>query len=462
MMVSAREFIKRGVFGISAVLSAAILVYSGGLAYAYTPAVVLYPTTAPYLSGITQGPDGNIWYSSRSGGKVGKLSPSGTVTEYTPPSSDDTPDIVAGPDGNLWFVEYNTDKIGKITTTGAITEYTVPTSGALLYRITVGPDNNLWFVENGGNKIGKITTSGTVTEYTIPTSNSNPQGIAVGPDGNLWFTETSGHKIGKITTSGSITEYAIPGGYSPSDVVTGPDGNVWFGAYQSKIGKITTSGAVSVYDTSSSTFGLTIGPDGQVWFASLSGANNIGTVSSSGTVTEYPLIGDPYSFSMTLGDDNNLYMAAYESNGKVLKVVFPPKPGVPANKTVGVVAGKSVVVNLLTDVTNDPDASTVTIVSGPSHGAATVSAGSVTYTPTGGYVGVDSLTYQVCATDLQTLCSQGVLGITVTAALGVPNTGFAPAVNDPTQNTQTIVLAAGLYIVSFAVYRRYRKWLLTK
>jgi hypothetical protein len=122
------------------------------------------------------------------------------VTEYsflTPISQ--LEDITAGPDGNLWFVENNGNKIGKITTSGTITEYALP-SGRWPEGITAGPDGNLWFTELADN-IGKITTSGTITEYAIPTGASSPYGIAAGPDGNLWFTEGIG-KIGKVSGIG--------------------------------------------------------------------------------------------------------------------------------------------------------------------------------------------------------------------------------------------------------------------
>ena len=40
---------------------------------------------------------------------------------------------------------------------GTITEFTIPTTSSIPEGITAGPDGNLWFTENGGNKIGRIT-----------------------------------------------------------------------------------------------------------------------------------------------------------------------------------------------------------------------------------------------------------------------------------------------------------------
>jgi streptogramin lyase len=47
-------------------------------------------------------------------------------------------------------------KIGRITPSGTITEYPIPTSQSDLWGITAGPDGNLWFTEGNGNKIGRI------------------------------------------------------------------------------------------------------------------------------------------------------------------------------------------------------------------------------------------------------------------------------------------------------------------
>jgi streptogramin lyase len=75
----------------------------------------------------------------------------GTVTTFPVPS---TPFfITSGPDGSLWFTLGETGQIGRITTSGTITEFSVSTghgsktqnSGPL--GITAGPDGNLWFTD---------------------------------------------------------------------------------------------------------------------------------------------------------------------------------------------------------------------------------------------------------------------------------------------------------------------------
>ena len=53
--------------------------------------------------------------------------------------------------------QHGSSKIGRISTSGTITEFPVPTSDSSPYGITAGPDGNLWFTEAGGNKIGTST-----------------------------------------------------------------------------------------------------------------------------------------------------------------------------------------------------------------------------------------------------------------------------------------------------------------
>lgn len=202
-----------------------------------------------YVSSMALGPDGAVWFTE-DGNKIGKITTSGLVTEYSISVGGvaaDMTDITVGPDGNLWFTSGRVgatigNAVGKITTAGAYTIYQVPTYNAYLSGITTGPDGNLWFTEKNGNKIGKITTTGTITQYSsIPTTNAQPSSITTGSDGALWFTE--GTKIGRITTSGTITEYDIPGGSSgngPSMITTGPDGAVWFRTGGSGIARMAT------------------------------------------------------------------------------------------------------------------------------------------------------------------------------------------------------------------------------
>ncbi len=79
--------------------------------------------------------------------------PALSITEFPLPTSRQLFHIAAGHDGNLWFTEvvYNQQyeligsKIGRISPSGTITEFSVPTAKSGPDGITAGPDGNLWF-----------------------------------------------------------------------------------------------------------------------------------------------------------------------------------------------------------------------------------------------------------------------------------------------------------------------------
>jgi streptogramin lyase len=239
----------------------------------------LLPTGSGSPEAITAGPDGNLWFtvtdvvfgnsmfgipnSVSASGTIGRITPSGTISEFPIPTANNRPEaITAGPDGNLWFTEGGTGKIGRITSSGTITEFPLPPAESGPSGITAGPDGNLWFTESDANKIGRITPSGTITEFPTPTAKSIPVGITAGRDGNLWFTEWSTGKIGRITPSGTISEFPIPTAHSiPVGITAGPDGNLWF----------------TVTDIVFGSNGISIG------------ANTIGRITPSGGITEFPI-----------------------------------------------------------------------------------------------------------------------------------------------------------------------------
>jgi streptogramin lyase len=200
--------------------------------------------------GITAGPDGNLWFtffSTAQNSKIERITPTGAIKEFSLPPTVAPGSITAGSDGNLWFTEtiigpknVNVEpvrKIGRITPTGTITEFPL-TKGSSPGSITTGPDGNVWFTEylNGGfsSSIARITPTGSISEFPLPASNSSngiggvQASIALGHDGALWFTDSRNNSIGRITPTGTISEFALPSPQSnPDQITSGRDGKIW-------------------------------------------------------------------------------------------------------------------------------------------------------------------------------------------------------------------------------------------
>ena len=64
--------------------------------------------------------------------------------------------LTNGPDGALWFTNYANKSIGRITVDGSVTNVMGPgINGAV--AITTGPDGSLWFANRDNQSIGRIT-----------------------------------------------------------------------------------------------------------------------------------------------------------------------------------------------------------------------------------------------------------------------------------------------------------------
>ncbi|MCA1697069.1 MAG: hypothetical protein LC749_21425, partial [Actinobacteria bacterium] len=102
-----------------------------------TPAGVVTGFKVPNawsLADITAGPDGNLWITTAD--SIVKMTTTGVFTVFPIPLVDDPAvfryagagEITLGPDGNLWFTEVSVNRIGRITPTGTITQFLIPTA----------------------------------------------------------------------------------------------------------------------------------------------------------------------------------------------------------------------------------------------------------------------------------------------------------------------------------------------
>ena len=293
------------------------------------------PSASGGIDAIVEASDGTVWFTERCG-KIGRVTASGSFTEYAMPNWHFDHGITVGPDRSLWFTE--TDRIGRITTAGKTSHFALPTDYIAAAPIVSGPDGTLWFFDTGRNRIGRMTTSGAFSEsaltdkrnrYGSPTA--GVESITAGPDGGLWLTGsregTDGRGSGRVfrmTTSGSVTEYPLPRGIFASSIATGSDGALWFTEYTNpgraftgQIGRMTTAGAYSEF--SLQTVGLlataiTPGADG-LWFiehaadARGSLTPKVGRLTIRGDFTEYRLPTGRDAMALVAGRGHVLWIA---------------------------------------------------------------------------------------------------------------------------------------------------------
>lgn len=125
------------------------------VAGAYSEAA-LPPGTVP--SQLTTGGDTNLWVADDLGNRILRVNPtSRAVTGVFPvPTPNSRPQaMTTGPDGFAWFSEFNSGKVGRISPAGTITEFLIsPQAGPL--GVGPGPDGNTWFAAGLVNRVGYV------------------------------------------------------------------------------------------------------------------------------------------------------------------------------------------------------------------------------------------------------------------------------------------------------------------
>ncbi len=173
----------------------------------------------------------------------------------------------------------------------------------------------------GGMLSGFLFEGGSYTTVSVPGSSLtiangiNDAGQIVGS--YLGGGTTFGFSAAQNAESVSFNEYPLSNVApvpSPDAITTGPDGALWFvggtiagGA----IGRITTAGTITEYPVPGNPQGAIVaGPDGALWFTD---GSEIARITTSGVVTEYPLPPNSNPGAMTVGPDGALWFTSYYS-----------------------------------------------------------------------------------------------------------------------------------------------------
>jgi len=278
---------------------------------------------------LAAGPDGNIWFTATGTTKIGRVTPSCEVTEYSPGLSSAAYGIAKGSDGNVWFTEPTAKKIGNVDPsepTTSLTEFSVANMLSASY-ITAGPDGNIWFTL-GTAGIGRITPSGVVTEFPIPGANVCSI-TAGGPDGSVWFGNcASPRSVGRITPKETVETLEVKGSLTiqPDSIAVGADGRLYFPASppEERIGAITTFGQV-VYLKTPPNFrptSLATGPEGNVWAMERNTSNERQKVTVKA-------LGGTFKLTKNLGEETA--PISLDSDPMVIQSALETLPGLGSN-----------------------------------------------------------------------------------------------------------------------------------
>ena len=253
--------------------------------------------TGSSLADVVAGPDGNVWFTEfNPPGIIGRAAPDGTITEVavfgvTPGfTSGNVQELLVGPDGNIWFSKPFNDgsgRIGRITPAGVVTEFTPPNPAAEPRDLVIGPDGRIWYTDSSdqGARLMAVTTDGTFTELLVEGAGwpqgAEPGPLVVGDEGDLWAGAWTGNgaAVVRITPSLDVTVVDDPllvgnSIYSMAAVC----GAVWVGYEAEQQGgallRVAPDETITAFTQGVDANGLGAvaeGPDGDVWIADFFG-----------------------------------------------------------------------------------------------------------------------------------------------------------------------------------------------
>jgi streptogramin lyase len=248
------------------------------------------PTAGSSPEHITRASDGNFWFTESfvnnqnvQGHNVGRITPTGQITEFQVCDFCFPTDIVQGSDGILYFTK-NDASLGRITTDGTV----LPDIPATFSPNGNGLDahgDDIWFADFNNRSVWRYDIP-TEAFSEFPAPNTVPLDVAVAENGIVWFTDANG-QIGRLDPdTGDITEIDVDG--FPREINIASDGAVWFTERftPQAVGRLDPdTNNVTLFPADGGPVDIApAGPDGSMWFTRTTGGN-IARISPAGVIT---------------------------------------------------------------------------------------------------------------------------------------------------------------------------------
>jgi virginiamycin B lyase len=294
------------------------------------------PTPDSGLTDLATGKDGSLWFSEQKGGKVGRITTAGQITEWTIPKDGDfgAEELTVAADGRVWVLSdahasaFVIDPAVPNTPVGRYAVNGDELGGRRGNDIAAAPDGSVWITDSLGDGILRIDPSGRGIDTRDGPPDCDFDGIiAPGPDGRMWCADNSdGDAFKRIELDGvTSTALPMPSGFAVSSMAAGPGGALWYGRNSAgtigfkpgngTVGAITPDGGVREWPLGDRVAPTSIaaGPDDAMWFGSAGFDQVVGRITPAGQVTLAPL-GVRRADKVAFGGDGALWFIDTAAN----------------------------------------------------------------------------------------------------------------------------------------------------
>lgn len=251
-------------------------------------------------SGITFGPDGNLWFTlnGASTAKIASMTPNGSV-KLIAKLEGEAGEILNGVDGRLWFHHAG---VQGISPSGEIAPVDLSLAeGRYPREIESGRDGDVWVKYAGPSGAGalQLEASETVLDLPLPQGARN---VTAAAGGGVWFAiydKNENPSLALLNSQGYLTTFSLPsaprGNMKIDSMTLGSDGNLWFRQYWETsvdglfgketrtvgmIGSATPKGkftrfVVPQWKSFSESGAIISGPDGNIWYTDLDSVGRV-------------------------------------------------------------------------------------------------------------------------------------------------------------------------------------------
>jgi virginiamycin B lyase len=197
-------------------LAAAVAMFAaGGMAHAKMAMHTFSVLAGAGAHDVYPAPDGAVWFTAQSAGKLGRLDPKTGKSDLIALGSGAAPHgvVVVGPDGAAWVTEGGQNAIARVDpATRAVKLFPLQKErrNANLNTATFDRQGALWFTGQNGIYGRLDTKTGAMAVFDAPRG-TGPYGIGTTPEGQVFFASLASNYLGQIDLeTGGVTVLEPP------------------------------------------------------------------------------------------------------------------------------------------------------------------------------------------------------------------------------------------------------------